>query len=386
MKKENNSVKIIPVMLAFFTMGFVDLVGIATNYVKSDFDLSDTVANSFSIVVFIWFLIFSIPTGMLMNKIGRKRTVLLSLVITFAGLFLPFVVYDKIIMMVSFSLLGIGNTLMQVSLNPLLTDIVSDKKLPGYLTMGQFIKAIASFVAPVITAQAIIQWGNWKLLFPVFAVTCLIAIVYLFFTDIREQYVPRKSSSFLNCFALLKNGVVFLLFIGILVHVGIDVGMNITSPKLLMEREGMTLSQAGYATSIYFLFRTFGCFAGTFFLAKFSVRKAFVASVLLLLAGISGLYISNSIIAIYTCIALAGAGNSNVFPIIFSKALSLTTRKNEMSGLMIMGISGGAVFPVLMGLASDGMNSQTGAVAVLTACIVYLTFLITKIKAVIENK
>jgi len=381
MKKDHVIVKIIPVMLAFFTMGFVDLIGIATNYVKNDFGLSDTVANSFSIVVFIWFLVFSIPTGILMNKIGRKLTVLLSLAVTFAGLLFPLVMYSKLVMMLSFSFLGIGNTLMQVSLNPLLTDIVSEKKLPSYLTMGQFIKAIASFVAPIIAAQAIILWGNWKLLFPIFAVICLIAMIYLLFTDISEQTADRKSSSFLKCFALLSDGVVIMLFTGILVHVGIDVGMNITAPKLLIEREGMTLSQAGYATSIYFLFRTFGCFAGSFFLARLSVKKVFIVSVLLILAGITGFYVSNHTTAIYACIALVGIGNSNVFPIIFSNALSLTAQKNEMSGLMVMGIAGGAIFPVLMGFASDSMGSQTGAVIVLTVCVAYLVFLVSKIKA-----
>lgn len=369
-------------MLAFFTMGFVDLVGIATNYVKLDFSLSDMAANSFSIMVFVWFLIFSIPTGILMNKIGRKRTVLISLFVTFLGLIIPFAIYGKISMIASFSLIGIGNTLMQVSLNPLLTNIVSEKKLPSYLTMGQFIKAIASFIAPIIATQAIVYFGNWKLLFPLFAFICLIAFVYLLFTDIKEQTVEETSSSFMKCIALLGNGIVLLLFIGILVHVGIDVGMNITAPKLLIERTGMPLSEAGYATSIYFLFRTFGCFAGTFFLARFSVRKVFIVSALLILAGISGFYPSNSSIAIYICIALVGVGNSNIFPIIFSNALSLTNKKNEMSGLMIMGIAGGAIFPVLMGLASDSINSQTGAVIVLTICIAYLLFLISKIKLV----
>jgi len=289
--------------------------------------------------------------------------------------------YSKLVMMLSFSFLGIGNTLMQVSLNPLLTDIVSEKKLPSYLTMGQFIKAIASFVAPIIAAQAIILWGNWKLLFPIFAVICLIAMIYLLFTDISEQTADRKSSSFLKCFALLSDGVVIMLFTGILVHVGIDVGMNITAPKLLIEREGMTLSQAGYATSIYFLFRTFGCFAGSFFLARLSVKRVFIVSVLLILAGITGFYVSNHTTAIYACIALVGIGNSNVFPIIFSNALSLTAQKNEMSGLMVMGIAGGAIFPVLMGFASDSMKSQTGAVIVLTVCVAYLVFLVSKIKA-----
>ncbi|MDR3142825.1 MAG: MFS transporter [Tannerellaceae bacterium] len=381
MKNETIIPKIVPVMLAFFTMGFVDLSGIATNYVKSDFALSDTAANAFSIMVFLWFIIFSIPTGMLMNKIGRKKTVILSIFVTFIGLCIPVIAYNNIMMIFSFSFLGIGNTLMQVSLNPLLTNIVSDKKLPSFLTLGQFVKAIASFIAPIIVAQAVIRYGDWKLLFPIFATICLIAIIYLFFTEIKEHTIEGKPATFKECIALLGNQLVFLLFLGILVHVGVDVGINITAPKLLMENVGIPLSKAGYATSLYFLFRTFGCLAGIFILARFSPEKFFIVSVGIILLGIISLFFSHTLLSIYTCVALVGVGNSNVFPIILSKALIyMPDRKNDISGLMMMGISGGAVFPVLMGLASDQLGGQVGAVMVLTVCVLYLAFLITRFK------
>jgi fucose permease len=386
MKKENIIPKIVSVMLAFFTMGFVDLVGIATNYVKSDFDLTDTMANSFSIMVFVWFLIFSIPTSILMNKIGRKKTVLLSLIVTFLGLLIPYVEYSKTSMIVYFSFIGIGNTLMQVSLNPLLTNIVNAQKLPSFLTLGQFVKAIASFMAPIIAGQALLRYGDWKLLFPVFSAVALIAIIYLALTGIKEHSTDVKTSTFKECICLLGNKVILFLFLGILVHVGIDVGINITAPKLLIERAGMTLTDAGYATSFYFLFRTIGCFSGTFILALFPARKFFAVSVLAILLGVVGLYFSYTSVMVYICVALIGIGNSNIFPIIFSRALMyMPARSNEISGLMIMGISGGAVFPTLMGLASDSLNGQIGAVIILTVCVAYLFLLMTKLKG-IENK
>jgi len=383
MKNETIIAKIIPVMLVFFTMGFIDLIGIATNYVKSDFSLSDTAANAFSVMVYLWFLVFSVPTSILMNKIGRKKTVLLSLVVTFVGLCIPFITYTSFSMILCFSFLGLGNTLMQVSLNPLLTNIVSGNKLPSYLTMGQFVKAIASFIAPIIAAQALIHYGNWKLLFPLFAVITLIAIVCLYFTGIKEHTIEGKPSSFKECIGLLGDKIILILFFGILVHVGIDVGVNITAPKLLIERAGMVLADAGYATSLYFLFRTFGCFAGTFILAKFPPRNFFIISVCMILLGILGLYFSFDPITIYICVALIGLGNSNIFPIIFSRALLyMPARNNEISGLMIMGIAGGAVFPVLMGLASDNLGGQVGAVIVLTVCVAYLVFLMLKFKSI----
>lgn len=373
---------LIPVMFSFFTMGFVDLVGIATNYVKADFQLSDTLANLLPSMVFFWFLIFSVPTGMLMNKIGQRKTVLLSIVVTVAALLLPLLNYSFTSMLISFSLLGIGNTLMQVSLNPLLSNIVSGNRLASTLTLGQFVKAIASFLAPIIAGWAAVSWGNWKLLFLIFLVIAVIACVLLGMTHIDESSsVETKSSTFGECFALLADKVVLISFLGIICHVGIDVGLNLTAPKLLMERLDMTLTGAGLATSVYFLFRTIGCFSGAFLLAYFPMKKVFTVSVLMMVAAMIGLFTMQSLAAHYVCIALVGLGNSNIFSMLFTRALlHLPNRKNEVSGLMIMGLFGGTIFPLFMGIVSDWMQSQVGAVAVMSIGVLYLLSIIPAIR------
>ena len=243
--KNSSLAKLFPVMLCFFAMGFVDLVGIASNYVKADLNLTDSQANIFPSLVFFWFLIFSVPTGMLMNRIGRKKTVLLSLVITFASLLLPVFGDGYVLMLLSFSLLGIGNALMQTSLNPLLSNIVSGERLASSLTFGQFVKAIASFLAPYIAmwgaTQAIPSLGiGWRVLFPLYMVIAVIAILWLSGTSIREEKEEGRPSTFGECLALLGKPFIFLCFLGIMCHVGIDVGTNTTAPKILMERLGMT--------------------------------------------------------------------------------------------------------------------------------------------------
>ena len=373
---------LIPVMFSFFTMGFVDLVGIATNYVKADFHLSDTLANLLPSMVFFWFLIFSVPTGMLMNKIGQRKTVLLSIVVTAAALLLPLINYSFASMLISFSLLGIGNTLMQVSLNPLLSNIVTGNRLASSLTLGQFVKAIASFLAPIIAGWAAVSWGNWKLLFLIFLVIAVIACVLLGMTHIDESSsVETKSSTFGECFDLLADKVVLISFLGIICHVGIDVGLNLTAPKLLMERLDMTLTGAGLATSVYFLFRTIGCFSGAFLLAYFPMKKVFIVSVLMMVAAMIGLFTMQSLAAHYVCIALVGLGNSNIFSMLFSRALlHLPNRKNEVSGLMIMGLFGGTIFPLFMGIVSDWMQSQIGAVAIMSIGVLYLLSIIPAIR------
>ena len=376
--------RLIPVMFCFFAMGFVDLVGIASNYVKADLGLSDSSANIFPSLVFFWFLIFSVPTGILMNRTGRKKTVLLSLIVTFVSLVIPIFGSGYLEMLISFSLLGIGNALMQTSLNPLLSNIIAGDKLASTLTFGQFIKAIASFLAPYLA-----MWGamgilpdfglGWRLLFPVYMVIAVVAVLLLGMTPIEEEKADR-ASGFRDCFSLLGKPFILLSFIGIMCHVGIDVGTNTTAPKILMERLELSLSDAGFATSLYFIFRTMGCLLGAIILRRASARNFFDLSVILMLIAMVGLFLFHSKTIIYICIALIGFGNSNIFSIVFAQALSaLPDKKNEVSGLMIMGLFGGTVFPLAMGLASDALG-QNGAIAVMALGVIYLLTYTFKIK------
>ena len=376
----------IPVMLCFFAMGFVDLVGIASNYVKGDLGLSDSEANFLPSLVFFWFLIFSVPTGMLMNKIGRKRTVLVSLIITAASLVVPLIGDTYAIMLISFSLLGIGNAVMQTSLNPLVTNLIGDNKLASALTFGQFVKAIASFLAPIIAAwgasYVVSDYGlGWKILFLIYAVVSLVSIVTLAATPIKEAR-PDKASGVMECIRLLGRPFITLCFFGIICHVGIDVGTNTIAPKILMERLGLTLAEAGFATSVYFIFRTIGCFAGGFLLRSISSRIFFGISAVMMLAGMVLMAWGQSMTVLYIGIGLVGFGNSNIFPIVFAQALTYApTERNEVSGLMIMGLFGGTIFPLLMGYASDAFGAQIAAVAVMTVGVIYLLYYTTKVKA-----
>ena len=371
------------VMLCFFTMGFVDLVGIASNYVQQDLGLSDSQANIMPSLVFFWFLIFSVPTGMLMNKIGRKRTVLLSIVVTVLSLVLPMFGNSYPLMLVAFSLLGIGNALMQTSLNPLVSNIVTGN-LSSTLTFGQFVKAIASFLAPYIA-----MWGatqvlpsaglGWRVLFPIYGIIGVVAIVCLGMTTIHEEPVA-KDSSVIDCFRLLGKPFILLCFLSIMCHVGIDVGTNTTAPKILIERLGMTLAEAGFATSLYFIFRTLGCLSGSAILRKVPEKVFFAISVGMIIAAMIILAVADVKWFLYLCISLVGFGNSNIFSITFAQALQHDPdHKNEISGLMIMGLFGGTIFPLAMGFMSDAMGTL-GAVLVMGVGALYLAAFTLKIK------
>ncbi len=378
--------QIVPVMLCFFVMGFVDLVGTASNYAQKDLGLSDSQANLFPSLVFFWFLIFSVPTGMLMNKIGRKKTVLISLFVTAASLFIPACGDSYMVMLAAFSLLGIGNAIMQTSLNPLVSNLISGDKLASTLTFGQFVKAIASFLAPIIAA-----WGattvfptfglGWRALFVIYAVVSLLSISLLAATPIDEEK-PDKATGVVECLKLLGRPFIFLCFLGIMCHVGIDVGTNTTAPKIIMERLGLPLEEAGFATSIYFIFRTLGCFLGTFLLRAMLPKRFFAISVVMMLAGMAILFVADTLSPLYVGIGLIGFGNSNIFSVVFSQALVYTpNERNEVSGLMIMGLFGGTIFPLAMGYAADEVG-QVGAVAVMTVGVAYLLYYTLKIRKI----
>ena len=367
MVAKTRDLTLIPVMLCFFAMGFVDLVGIASNYVKEDLQLTDSVANIFPSLVFFWFLIFSVPTGMLMNKLGRKNTVMLSLIVTILSLLIPLFGENFTTMLIAFSLLGIGNALMQTSLNPLVATVMDsgrsqDNHLASTLTFGQFIKAIASFLAPYLA-----MWGathviptfgfDWRVLFGIYFLVGILATVMLGVTPIQEDVNPL---------------IVLLTFFGIMCHVGIDVGTNTTAPKILMERLGISLNDAAFATSLYFIFRTIGCLSGSFILRILPNRTFFIISVLMMALSMCGLFFGREAWILYTAIALVGFGNSNIFSICFAQVLtSVPEKQNEVSGLMIMGLFGGTIFPLLMGFASDAIG-QAGAVIVMAIGVVYL--------------
>lgn len=384
--KKSYIAQIVPVMLCFFAMGFVDLVGTASNYVQKDLGLTDSQANLFPSLVFFWFLIFSVPTGMLMNKIGRKNTVLISLIVTAVSLFIPAFGDSYSVMLISFSLLGIGNAIMQTSLNPLVSNLISGDKLASTLTFGQFVKAIASFLAPIIAA-----WGattmmptfglGWRALFVIYAVISFLSISLLAATPIDEEK-PDKATGVVECLRLLGKPFIFLCFLGIMCHAGIDVGTNTTAPKIIMERLGLPLEEAGFATSVYFIFRTAGCFLGAFILRAMSPKLFFAISVAMMLAGMVILFVCNTLAPLYVGIGLIGFGNSNIFSVVLSQALMYTpNERNEVSGLMIMGLFGGTVFPLAMGYAADALG-QAGAVAVMTIGVIYLMYYTLKIRKI----
>ena len=395
MKNKMNIAKIAPVLFGFFVMGFCDVVGITASHVKEDLlgtfnpEFRDTLSNLIPVALFSMFLLFSIPTGIIMNRLGRKNTVIISNIITIVAMLIPLIEYSFAMTLIAFVLLGIANTIIQVALNPLLTNVVAGNRLTSSLTAGQFIKAISSFSAPFIAAFAANQLNNWQYIFPIYAVITVLSTMWLMFTQIQESEIYSKANSFADIIYLLKNKVILLLFLGIVFVVGVDVGMNTTAPKLLMDRAGLNSIDAGYGTSVYFALRTLGTFLGAFFLAKYSSIRFYKINVLMAITALIILIFTNDRYILFGLYGIIGFTIANIFPIIFGIAIQIKPDKvNEISGLMITGVVGGAIIPFFMGMLTDIMKSQTGAVVVILISTIYLfyaaLFISNKIKPLLS--
>jgi fucose permease len=375
MKEKSNSQRIlIPIMLSFFVMGLVDLVGVSTNYVKNDFSLDNFSASIFPMMVFLWFAVFSIPTGLLMGRIGRKKTVSIAIFITIIALLIPYLDYNYYVLIIAFALLGIGNTMLQVSLNPLVASIVANNRLASTLTFGQFVKAMASFMGPVVTSFAAKQFGDWRLAFVAFAVMSLLTLTWINFTPINEEK-ENALSSFQNTLKLLKDRFILKLFLGILLIVGIDVCMNTYTPALFGQRLGMHVDDAALGSSLYFASRTIGAFLGAFLLMKFSPSSFLKTNMIAAIAAFLILMFTAQQWSLFAGVVLVGFTCANIFSIIFTVALQYKKgQTNEVSSLMVIGVAGGAIVTPIVGLVAD-KSGLAGGFGLLFLCSVYLFYL-----------
>ena len=378
MSKKNSVWAVLPVLFGFFVMGFCDIVGISSDYAAEAFGWSPTMAGLIPSVVFVWFFLLGIPFGILMNRIGRKNTVLLSMGVTVAGMALPLIHYDSVMTIVAYALLGIGNAILQVSVNPLLQNVVTDEKLlTSSLTAGQVVKAISSFVGPFIVLMAI-NWfgggdeGRWYLCFPIMGAVTLVSGLWILVTPI-EREPSQPSSTVGDTLSLLGDKTILLLFFGIFFAVGTDVSTNFISSKVMISRFDFDKEMAGIAPQVYFVCRTIGAFIGVFLMTKIAELRYFRINIVACLVFTILLAVVENTVVDFICIGGIGFCCSCVFPIVYAMAIKTRPEKaNEISGLMIMAVAGGTV-SFLVGAANDWMGIA-GGVAVIAIEVLYLTY------------
>jgi len=364
---------VIPVLLSFFVMSFVDLVGIGVDRAKSDFELTDTMAQLIPSAAFLWFFLLSVPVSILQDRLGKKKALNYGMIISALGMLIPFIVYTFPSLLLGFALLGIGNTIIQVSANPLLVMVVPSNRASSALSFSQFIKSLGSMLGAPLAGLLAAQFGNWKLILLVFGLVSVLSVLWLGAVRIEEIKTGGQSPATLrSSFSLLKNKFILSMVLCIFLVVGIDVGVNSTSGQFLMMRLNMEQTLAESGRSIYFFGKMLGTFTGAMLLALFAARKFLVWTSFLSLAAIVALiFIPVPALALAT-IFLIGFFVANIFPLVFSISVEkFPDRANELSGLMMMAISGGAVIPLLTGWLTDIIGIST-AMFVLAAGALYI--------------
>lgn len=369
---KDQSIRLIaPVLVSYIVMGFVDIVGVSTGYAQRDFSLTPDMAQLIPSMVFVWFLFLSIPVGVLQSRFGKKRILLTGILLTASGMFVPFLHYSYPALLLSFLFLGVGNTVIQVSSNPLLKDVVPEQAFSSFMSLSQFIKAISSLVGPLIVALMVTHFGDWKHVFLVYGVVSIVSGTWLMMVSIDEAHTSQNAS-FSSSLKLLRNPLVLSMVGAIFLIVGLDVGMNTNIQNLMVQKFDMTLEKASLGISVYFFALMISRFIGALLLSRVNNLLFLIWSAMLTCSFITLLMFSYTSSMAIVAIALIGLTSGNLFPLIFSLTVNrLPERSNEISALMIMAVVGGAIIPPVMGFVSK-MSGASLSFGVLLVCALYV--------------
>lgn len=369
---------LIPILLGYFAMGFADIVGTVMNQVAAECHLSPEAAGFLPSMIFIWFLLISVPAGLMSARLGRRNTCLLSLVVTAVAMFLGLVAGPTRVWMyyLIFALLGIGNTILQAALPALLSNVTEPAQMTSRLSLGQFVKSICAALTPVFVWMASTALGDWKLLFPIYGGLTVVAAVALLVVPIpREEKRTGTGTSFCGALSLLGDGRIFVLALGVFASVAADVGFNVAVPGVLQERYGMARDAAGMGPTVFFIAKTLASFIGAILFARILPVRCFLPTVVLAILGTVGAWVAPSSTLFLVAVFLASLGLGNTFGICFGLALARRPeRTDEVSALMIMAVAGGGVVSIALGYAQAAFG-LAGTFSVLLAPLVYLLVL-----------
>ncbi|MBM4104240.1 MAG: sugar MFS transporter [Planctomycetes bacterium] len=375
--------KTFPIFLAFLCMGFGDAVGPFVSFAKEQFQLSNFVATLIPFVGFLMFGLLSVPMGIFQDKKGKKFTLMLGLIIALVGLAMPvFIGFNSYpAFLVTILLLGVGATTLQVAGNPIMRDVSLEGKFSRNLSLAQFVKAIGSFSAAALPFIAVKLWGgDWKHLFPIYSVAILITAIFVGTLKVEEKKADNHPASFASCLGLLSNPFVLMMVMGIFLYVGAEVCLSSGVPLYLKSQFNIETNVGVLGTGLFFLALTIGRFSGGMILNWMKPKVFLVLTSIISVAAIAGLFLGIKMVSV-VCFFAIGLGFANIFPLIFSIAVdAIPQRSNELSGLMITAIAGGAIIPPIMGLVADHTSNLIGFIIPLAAIvyILWVSFVILK--------
>ncbi|MCK9413549.1 MAG: MFS transporter [Prolixibacteraceae bacterium] len=388
-------IKTIPIYMIFLAMGLIDSAGPMVSLAKESFKISNTMASLLPMLAYIMYGLLSVPIGLLQDRKGKKFILNMGLAIALSGLIIPIFsgMYGKMVVdsssmgqfykiLAAILFLGAGGSILQVAGNPIMRDISDEGHYSKNLSFAQSIITIGSSMGFLLPVAMLFAFGlDWSILFPVFSCLVLISFVGLNMIKIKEKRSDDDHhATFKTCFKLLGNRYILTMVIGIFIYCGVEICMSANIPILLSEKFHVKEMGLIISWSLFYLPILAGRFVGSLIMARIAPKRLFLYTVLLTLLGIS-LIFSNSYPLTLTGILLIGIGCANIFPLIFSITIDyMPEHANELSGLLVSCIAGGALIPPIMGMVADITSIQT-AFVVPVVCICYILFV-----AIINNK
>ena len=373
----------LPLLAGFFVMGFGDIIGTVMNQVKAECAANaDAISWLMPIFAYVWFLVVSIPTGVLSGRIGRKNAVLVSLAVTVAAMIVPIFANAErwYLYVVAFAFVGIGNTIIQAALPALMSNVVEPSQLASRISLGQFVKAVCAALTPVFVYLTATAFGNWKLLFPLYGALTVVAAIWLWFTKIPDERCQNNSpthtlvnpTTFTGCLAMMKEPYVLAMTVGILFSVGADVGFSVAIPEYLKNVFKVDVDLAGMGPTVYFVAKTIAAFAGAIVFAKISAAKCFPWCMGIGLLATAAIPFVSSPFAFLSVVAFVAFLTANSFGMCMGLAIErFPAKANEITSLMVMAIVGGGIVSALLGFAQS-VFGPAGIVVTLGLCIAYL--------------
>ena len=371
---------LLPILAGFFVMGFGDIIGTVMIQVKNECVVhADSISWLMPIFAYVWFLVISIPTGILCGRLGRKNAVMVSLAVTIAAMFVPLAASAErwYLYVVAFALIGIGNTIIQAALPALMSNVVAKDQITSRISLGQFVKALCAALTPVFVYLTATALGNWKLLFPLYGALTVICAMWLLITRIPDERQSllannQQLTTFASCLAMLRNPYVAAMTIGILFSVGADVGFSVAIPEYLQNVYKVDLNRAGMGPTVYFVAKTIAAFLGAIVFAKVSAAKCFPWCMGVGIAATVAILLVGSPFAFLVCVFIVALMTANSFGMCMGLAIDKVPEKtNEITALMVMAIVGGGLVSALLGVAQKAFGAA-GIVGVLLVCIGYL--------------
>lgn len=326
---------------------------------------------------FFAYLVFSVPSAKLIEAVGYKRTMVISLFIMVAGalLFIPaanHVSYPMIL--AAIFVLATGVTALQTSANPYVSILGPEHSAPARLTLSQAFNSLGAAIAPWVAARFILGRSSsatesaasdaHMLQGPYIAIAVALFVLGLAVMAMHLPSItsapddPAQKSAAKRGRSIWSYRHTVLGMVGIFFYVGVEIALAAIGIRFFEQQGIRSVEAGGFLVLLYYMGIMGGRFLGSF------LMKWIKAETLLVVLGLLGMVLlftamfSHGQVAIWGLV-LCGVANSVMYPNIFALGIAgLGSMTSEGSGVITIGNVGGAILPPLFGLLADKIGIQ----------------------------